>query len=135
VREKREGDSKEEREVKTSEYYDDLIRRAELMMYEAPIIGELMNAVRELKERPEVVRCGECKWFMPKHILLDDGMRRAYTEEERKLPLGVTGDVGINCGSSCMRHLYWEENRIPVWFQENDFCSYGERRSNDEHKL
>lgn len=33
-------------------------------------------------------------------------------------------DVGINCGSRCERFGYWEENKIPVWFDENDFCSY-----------
>jgi hypothetical protein len=75
-----------------------------------------------------VVRCKDCKYFIPEHIMLDDGTTRAYTEEEKKLPLGVSGDVGINCGSRCMRHLYWEENSIPFWFQENDFCSYGERK-------
>lgn len=82
------------------------------------------------KERDmvEVVRCKDCKYFIPKHIKLDDGTTRAYTEEEKRLPLGVSGDVGINCGSRCMRHLYWEENSIPFWFQENDFCSYGERK-------
>ena len=80
----------------------------------------------------QVVRCKDCKWFIPKHILLDDGTRRAYTEEEKKLPLGVDMTVGINCGSRCNRYLSWEKNRIPVYCQENDFCSYGERRCADE---
>ena len=34
-----------------------------------------------------VVRCGKCKYFMPKHILLDDGTRRLYTEEEKSCRL------------------------------------------------
>ena len=75
-----------------------------------------------------VVRCKDCKYFQPKFILTNDGEKRPYTEEEKKLPLGVNMTVGINCGSRCMRHLYWEENDIPFWFSENDFCSYGERR-------
>lgn len=75
----------------------------------------------------EVVRCKDCKWFMPKHVLTDSGERRPYTEEEKKLPLGVTGDKGINCGSRCCRYMAWENNRVPVYVQENDFCSYGER--------
>lgn len=79
-------------------------------------------------EAVEVVRCKDCKWFVPKHIKLDDGTTRAYTEEEKKLPLGVSGDVGINCGSRCLRCFRWEENSIPVFVQENDFCSYGERK-------
>lgn len=39
--------------------YDELLGRAK-MFYDQPMVGELMNAVRELKERPEVVRRGEC---------------------------------------------------------------------------
>lgn len=80
----------------------------------------------------EVVRCSDCKWFVPKYIKLNDGTIRAYTEEEKKLPLGVTADIGINCGSRCLRCLRWEENSIPVYVQENDYCSYGERRSENE---
>ncbi len=79
----------------------------------------------------EVVRCSECKWFIPKYIKLNNGTIRAYTEEEKKLPLGVTGDIGINCGSRCLRCLRWEEISIPVYVQENDYCSYGERRCKD----
>ena len=37
-------------------------------------------------------------------------------------------NIGINCGSQCMRYYHWEENRIPVFVQENDFCSYGKRK-------
>lgn len=82
-----------------------------------------------LEHKPEVVvRCKDCKWFVPKHIRLDDGSTREYTEEEKKLPLGVPGNVGINCGSKCMRHISWLENSVPVWVQENDYCSYGERK-------
>lgn len=75
-----------------------------------------------------VVRCKDCKHYIPAHIRLKDGTTRPYTEEEKKLPFGVTGDVGINCGSVCMRKLYWQENRIPVYVQDTDFCSYGERK-------
>lgn len=83
----------------------------------------------------KVVRCKDCKWFIPKHIKLDDGTTRPYTEEEKKLPFGVTGDVGINCGSRCMRCLRWEENSIPVYVQENDFCSHGKRKEQTKCKL
>ena len=75
----------------------------------------------------EVVRCKDCKYFQPCFVLTADGERRPYTEEEIRNGKMVTGDVGINCGSRCERFGYWEENKIPVWFSENDFCSYGER--------
>lgn len=76
----------------------------------------------------EVVRCKDCKHFQPCFVLTDDGERRPYTEEEIKNGRMVMGDVGINCSSRCERFGYWEENKIPVWYNENDFCSYGERR-------
>lgn len=95
------------------------------------VVGQTMK--RYIKRVPAadvapVVRCKDCKWFVPKHILMDDGSTREYTEEEKKLPLGVPGNVGINCGSRCMRHISWLENSVPVWVQENDYCSYGERK-------
>ena len=76
----------------------------------------------------EVVRCKDCIWFVPEHIKLSDGTTRPYTDEEKKLPCGITSDIGINVGSYCLRKGYWEQNGIPVWFKENDFCSYGKRR-------
>lgn len=80
----------------------------------------------------EVVRCKDCKHFQPCFVLTQDGERRPYTEEEIKKGKMVTGDVGINCSSRCERFGYWEENKIPVWYNENDYCSYGERRANNE---
>ena len=76
----------------------------------------------------EVVRCKDCKHFQPCFVMTADGERRPYTDEEIKNGKMVTGDVGINCGSRCERFGYWEENKIPVWYSENDFCSYGERK-------
>lgn len=73
----------------------------------------------------EVVRCKDCIYFQPEFILTNDGERRPYTEQEIKNGKIVSMDVGINCGSRCERFGYWEENRFPVWFGENDFCSYG----------
>ena len=77
----------------------------------------------------EVVRCKDCRYFQPDFVLMCNGERRPYTEEEKRSKFGmVSCDVGINCGSRCERFGYWEENSIPVWFGENDFCSYGERK-------
>ena len=76
-----------------------------------------------------VVRCKDCVYFQPNFVETNNGERRPYTEEEKNSPLGmVTCDVGVNCGSRCERFDYWEDNRFPVWFQENDFCSYGKRK-------
>lgn len=75
----------------------------------------------------KVVRCKDCIYFQPDFVLTNDGERRPYTQEEKESDFGyVSMDKGINCGSRCERHGYWEENKIPVWFGENDFCSYGE---------
>ena len=74
----------------------------------------------------EVVRCKDCMYFQPNFILLNNGERRPYTEEEKTRPF-VTSDVGINCGSRCERYWHWRVNSVPVFVQENDFCSYGER--------
>lgn len=76
----------------------------------------------------EVVRCKDCKHFQPEFVLTNEGERRPYTEEEKALPLGVAGDVGINCGSRCERYWHWRDNKVPVFMQEYDFCSHGEKR-------
>jgi hypothetical protein len=77
----------------------------------------------------EVARCKDCVYFQPDFVLTNDGERRPYTEEEKNSPLGmVTGDVGVNCGSRCERFDYWADNRFPVWFQENDYCSYFKKK-------
>lgn len=81
----------------------------------------------------EVVRCKDCIYFQPDFVLSNDGERRPYTQEEKESGFGyVSIDKGINCGSRCERHGYWEENKIPVWFNENDFCSYGKRKDGSE---
>ena len=75
-----------------------------------------------------VVRCKDCKHFQPAFVQTNDGERRPYTEEEKQSGFGlVSAEKGINCGSRCERLGYWEQNSIPVWFSENDYCSYAER--------
>lgn len=90
--------------------------------------AEEMECFKNKADFVEVVRCKECACFVPKHIRLADGTTRPYTDEEKKLPCGVTSEVGINVGSYCLRKSYWKENSIPVWVQADDFCSYGERK-------
>lgn len=91
------------------------------------LFAELCVRLAPTAEVVEVVRCKDCVHFQPCFVWTNDGERRPYTEEEIRNGKIVKGDVGINCGSRCERFGYWEENKIPVWYQENDFCSYGER--------
>ena len=94
--------------------------------------------VEVVEEQPtadvvEVVRCKDCKHFQPAFVQTNDGERRPYTEEEKQSGFGlVSAEKGINCGSRCERFGCWEQNSIPVWFSENDYCSYGERRCEDD---
>ena len=76
----------------------------------------------------EVVRCKDCVYFQPNYVLTNDGERRPYTDKEKEHDFGIVNmEKGINCGSRCERYEKWEENNIPVWCNENDFCSYGKR--------
>lgn len=85
--------------------------------------------------KTEVARCKDCVYFQPDFVLTNNGERRPYTEEEKNSKLGmVTVEVGINCGSRCERFDYWEDNRFPVWFQENDYCSYFKKKYTGEKK-
>lgn len=93
----------------------------------------LRTAMQIVKEQPiadvvEVVRCKDCKYFQPAFVLTADGERRPYTDEEIKNGKIVTLDIGINCGSRCERYWHWRGNKVPVFMQENDYCSYAERR-------
>jgi len=67
----------------------------------------------------DLVRCGECKWYVPRHI------------EEN----------GIECAGQCIWHIglktycdaHDRENpedrpRMIIFREPTDFCSYGERR-------
>lgn len=74
------------------------------------------------------MRCKDCIWWNEEHILLDDGTTRAYTEEEKRLPFGVTSDVGINVGATCRRYPYIEN----FWMGADDYCSHFEERT-EEH--
>ena len=98
-------------------------------------LNTFMECIIRAKTQPtadvvEVVRCKDCIYFQPDFVWTNDGNRRPYTEEEIQKGKNVTAEVGINCGSRCQRKAYWEENSIPVWFNENDFCIYG-KNDND----
>lgn len=102
---------------------------------------EKLNCLAELEDKieqgtlKEVVRCKDCVYFQPPYVEMENKERRPYTEEEIKNGKFVTMEKGINCGSRCERFWHWEENQCPVWFNENDFCSYGKSKSEAEKKL
>lgn len=92
-----------------------------------------MQPTADVVPKSEVARCKDCVYFQPDFVLTNNGERRPYTEEEKNSTLGmVTCDVGVNCGSRCERFDYWEDNRYPVWFQENDYCSYFKKKYTEE---
>ena len=88
----------------------------------------------------EVVRCRECKWYEPRNILHADGTR-TYVNEDAEM---VTANVGINCAGRCIHHtglkIYCvnhdrenpeDEQNIIIFRSPDDFCSYGERRTDE----
>lgn len=72
-----------------------------------------------------IIHCKDCIWWEDEHVLLSDGTKRPYTEEEKKnCPTGVTCDIGINVGSRCMVNPH-----ITSLFRNaNDYCSRADMR-------
>lgn len=88
----------------------------------------------------EVVRCEECKWYDPPHIIFKDGTRRNVEDGETNIP----EDFLMKCGGKCM-HPWFKayclnhdredpEDRpnIVIFRMPSDFCSYGESEDDDE---
>ena len=83
-----------------------------------------------------VVRCKECVYWTPRHVKMNDGTIRFYERNEGI----VTIEKGINVGSYCKRfddvtvHGYRDGepciDKTKAWCNQDDFCSYGERREN-----
>jgi hypothetical protein len=100
---------------------------------------QLTAWLRELKERreaPEIIRCGECIYYDPPHVE-NNGVRYEYTEMPADafdvLGTGlVTTEYGINVGGRCCRDYnagYDDDKRVYV--PENNFCGRAERRTDD----
>ena len=86
------------------------------------------------------IYCKECKWYDPPHIKYNDGSRKDVEEDE----LWVTSDVGINVGGTCKNYIDLkihclnhnredpeDEPNIIIFRKPTDFCSYGERRTDE----
>ena len=72
-----------------------------------------------------VVRCKNCIYWKDRHIKLDDGTERPYTEEELQEFCGMVPlSIGINVSSYCTRVELEDTN---FWCGPDDFCSKGAR--------
>lgn len=86
-------------------------------------MADILNQIEYGEFSIDLVRCGECAWYEPRHI------------EEN----------GIECAGQCIWHIglktYCDAHdredpedrpRIIIFREPTDFCSYGERRADDE---
>ena len=77
-----------------------------------------------------VVRCKNCIYWKDRHIKLDDGTERPYTEEELQEFCGMVPlSIGINVSSYCTRVELEDTN---FWCGPDDFCSKGARMDGTE---
>ena len=90
----------------------------------------------KLLSQPKIVRCGECVYYDPPHI--EDGTRRY---EYKDMPsdafdgLGtglVHSGYGVNVGGRCLRSKLRLASGKSIFMDEDDYCSRGERREDDE---
>ena len=85
-----------------------------------------------------VVRCKECRFWMPEHIERDDGSIMLYEQLPWMEPGMAPIEFGVNVGSYCtlyenvITHGFRDGKRsldcTRLWRSENDYCSRGERR-------
>lgn len=85
-----------------------------------------------------VVRCRECKFWMPEHIERDDSSIMLYEQLPWMEPGMVPIEFGVNVGSYCtlcenvITHGFRDGNPsldcTRLWRREDDYCSRGQRR-------
>lgn len=85
-----------------------------------------------------VVRCRECKFWMPEHIERDDGSIMLYEQLPWMEPGMAPIEFGVNVGSYCtlcenvITHGFRDGNPsldcTRLWRREDDYCSRGKRR-------
>nr|DAK68971.1 MAG TPA: hypothetical protein [Caudoviricetes sp.] len=85
-----------------------------------------------------VVRCRDCKFWMPAHIERDDGSIMPYEQLPRMEPGMAPIEFGVNVGSYCtlcenvVTHGFRDGNPCldctRLWRREDDYCSRGQRR-------
>ena len=75
----------------------------------------------------EVVRCKNCRYW--KEYCIKDEVERLYLERLWGFPISITS-TGI--GKCCCEHWKFTEHYDRHKTDENDYCSYGKRRTKDE---
>lgn len=108
-----------------------------------PDDGERFVYCQDIDEAPTVdavpvVRCRECKFWMPEHIERDDGSIMLYEQLPRMEPGMAPIEFGVNVGSYCtlcenvITHGFRDGNPsldcTRLWRREDDYCSRGQRR-------
>lgn len=115
------------------EQVNELIDAAPTVDIDRPTRSQFKRMAVQLGYEP-VVRCKECVYWTPRHVKMNDGTIRFYETNEGI----VTIEKGINVGSYCKRfddvtvHGYRDGepciDKTKAWCNQDDFCSYGERR-------
>lgn len=113
----------------------EVIDAAPTIEVDRPTRSQFKRMAAQLGYEP-VVRCKECVYWTPRHVKMNDGTIRFYERNEGI----VTIEKGINVGSYCKRfddvtvHGYRDGepciDKTKAWCNQDDFCSYGERREN-----
>lgn len=85
-----------------------------------------------------VVRCRECKFWMPEHIERDDGSIMLYEQLPWMEPRMAPIEFGVNVGSYCtlcenvITHGFRDGKPsldcTRLWRREDDYCSRGQNR-------
>lgn len=117
------------------EQVNEFIDAAPTVDIDRPTRSQFKRMAVQLGYEP-VVRCKECVYWTPRHVKMNDGTIRSYETNEGI----VTIEKGINVGSYCKRfddvtvHGYRDGEpcigKTKAWCNQDDFCSYGERREN-----
>ena len=97
------------------------------VVFSANDICRIVDDIPAADVRP-VVRCRDCIWYHPAHVLLNDGTERHYNESDGDgLIRGlVSCDVGINVGGQCEYEKYGGYDVDKTVFRSpDDFCSRG----------
>lgn len=99
--------------------------------YEEPcehLIAAFLN--EDAADVAPVVRCKNCIYWKDRHIKLNDGTERPYTEEELHQFFGMVPiSIGVNVGSYCTR-IKLEDTYF--WCGPDDFCSKGAQMDGTE---
>lgn len=99
-------------------------------------IADLLKELKERREQPEIITCGECVYYDPPHVE-NNGMRYEYAEMPKdafdELGTGLVNvEYGINVGGRCRRDYnagYADDKRVFV--PEDNYCGRAERRTDD----